>query len=652
MKMKNFKILAYTAIFVCTGFHFLGALGDEEKTQCHPHGNLKFLKKVFRLRKGQKKIGLNLEDISPVWKDIGQNLGKATKIVEKFLERDDESALKPIYTNPEYSVYLLETKYILRLVAAACATHNLKNFIPTETSTTLEIMKYLGNLETPITKVPVFVKAVGDNLFNGRNEHLTDVMLWKAKPSATVPTVKKRFESYAEYNSYPTLMALGEGKIDLTYETTKEADQDGTKYSILCEGATRQDTRGSTYKRNFERLLQTFDTTANAISPLFTERGKMQNSPTETMDGNTNMIKIFPSKELSRLSTIAFRLGAANFWQEGQATNAIIQEATKLLSSYGPNKINKDFPMKIGDLGIIKSALGFHDQDFLAPNVKIVPLGKTTSATDFSITANVFYQYSRPSDEIVQYQILPNNVDGRIVTHPYLFKDGNNYYAGNVDFTKGQKCVDELHCEIRSPLAGPLSRSCGNFIVSAVGGVPDSCQYKDYPIPIGYRISCKPDSTSILSAGENAELKVICDQSNLGTYEAKPGLTYLNTSCELKTDDQVVLTKGSGTNFMPPAEVQEDDDLEDVVTYSIFGGTSFLAFSVLASMILILFRKIEGKPICGVQSPLAAASNLAVSLQSLNEHLANGMGKFRDDILPHSQPSSRAASPIPSAPLV
>ena len=625
------------------------------QVQCHPHANLRYLKSIFRLHQSQKSLNLDVSNISPIWKDISTNLGKANKIINNYLSNESPNKPPdPIYTNPEYSVYLLKDKYDLRHVGASCAQFGLVNFLPTETATTLAIMKALKARTPSITQIPVFIRSVGDGLFNSEAEHLTNLNLWKAEEDATPEPIETRKLKYEEFNLYPALMSLGQGKTDLIYASTKENAQ-STGYHSLCQSKTRPDLRGSAYKANFKNLLTTFEKTATAIAPLFTTKSGIQDKATATQDGNSNLVKIFPSSELLRLSKMAFDLSAKSFWNEGEATNSVIQEATKLLLSYGPKAVNKKFPIKLGSMDQLKSALGLNVNDYLSPNVKIDPTSKTTALGDFSLSGKITYEFSKPEDEIKMYQILPNNVNNKIIEHQYLFKDGNDYYAENVDLVKNLRCRESKYCILKKPISSPLAKGCGNFIVSNVGAMPDSCEYRQYDKPIGYEVSCKKGTRAVISVGsDDTSLDIICGNSNLGKYQPKLGISYLNTSCQLKLGNQIVLPHGSGSDHQPPVSVTEEDESE-ITTYSILAGTSATLFITMITLIFALFRKIEGKGMCDCISnkPIEHPGSVSVhSLKDLNDIFGNDTNnRYRDEHV-MSRVASRQPSPVPSAPML
>ena len=129
--MKFHRVIVLI-LFIIQGFKTKSANSKKiESVQCHPYGNLKFVRSVYRLKTGHKTVNVDVGSISPLWKDIGTNLKRASLIVNKYVNSDDDQKPPdPIYSNPRFSVYLLKDKYTLRRSASACAYYNLKNFVP------------------------------------------------------------------------------------------------------------------------------------------------------------------------------------------------------------------------------------------------------------------------------------------------------------------------------------------------------------------------------------------------------------------------------------------------------------------------------------------------------------------------------------------
>ena len=641
------KIIAFL-LFLQQGRNVLG----DDEIQCHAPANLVHLKSIYNIKGVTKSVPIDMTNISPYYKNIAKNLKSANTIVGNYYNPQFEQP-EPILANPSYTLYLLKAKYQLRLAASACAQLGLQLFIPQENQVTLNLFAKLQAKTPPITNIPAFIRSYGEDLFNKNEEHLTSQKNWIVKQGSSAKTQQQKQAIYDDFNHYPSIVTregTAETKFEIKYAST-DKDSQTTAYDIVCQGPMIPDSRGSAYEENFKRKLNQLTAASTAIAPLFEKQGNIQNAATTTIDGITNAIKLLPSDDLTRLSSLAFKLAAGNYWNEGKISLQTIQEATKLLQKFTTPTASGSYPINVGNINTLKTKLGLNQNDFLNPKLKLTPTGKTTSASDYVLSADVKYEAASTQDELKMFRILPNNYEGKLITHQFLIITKTKQYVSDVDVFEHLTCYNVKYCKVARTIADPKAESCAKFILRKSGGSETDCNFRKYDLPTGYRLKCKTNSNAILASNAATKLEAYCGKANMGHIYTPIGLSYLNTSCKLSLNNHIILPPGKdGLDSPPTFEVPDDDD---VVIYSIFGGTTSAIVLVLLILIMALCKSNTGYMCnCFSQpSPNKALSTSLQSIQELSNILSPPSGRFGDPIKPTSiDQMFNIPSPTPSAP--
>ena len=640
------------AIALCLVLQIQQSLSATHETLCHAPANLVHLKTVYNVKSVTKTVPVDMVNISPYYNNIAKNLKSANAIVNTYYNPQFEPP-PVVLSNPSFTCYLLKDKYKLRDAAGACARYGLKLFIPQENDVTKTLFETLKKRDPPITEIPAFIRSIGEDLFNENNEHLTSQKHWIVPQGGTAKTTQQKQKIYDEFNHFPALLKQAQGdKFEVKYDSTDKDDTELIKH-IVCQGPKFPDSRGPAYEETFKRKLNQLTAITTAVAPLFENQGGIQDAATKTIDGISNAVKLLPSDDLTRLSTLAFDLAAGNFWNEGKISLKMIQEATNLLQKYVTPTPSGTYPIKIGNIDSLKTSLGLHQNDFLNPKVTLTPTGKTSATTDHVLSAKVNYEAASQQDEFKMFRILPNNFNGKLITHQFMVVTADKQYVSDVDVFEHLKCFNEKYCKISRTIADPKAESCAKFILRKSGGDKNDCTFRQYDLPTGYRLKCKTNSNAILASNDAIKLEAYCGKAHMGHIYTPIGLSYLNTSCKLSYNDHVILPPGKDGLDKPPTFTAPDTD-DDVIIFSVFGGTTtaiVLALMVLTTMLC----KTSGRSICECFTQNPPNNAISTSLQSLQE-LSNILtptqfdNKLKPTAIDELLIRSASTPPTPSAP--
>ena len=609
---------------------------DSVADRCNTKAALIFHQEIRLSQEYKKNLNLDLDQYIPTFTKILEYYPDFEKIVEDYSQKSNiykyqRVGLKPTLKLADKDIYVLRKQFKLLQSVGECFDVGLRPLQVSHYREMLTILKHLKDLPKPIKEIPISLSIIANTLQNNKNfvGYIDLNALPKDSEDSSEDEGEKSSEDEAEgsgggsntslapinrpppntpqldaetaekemdqYQMYLALVSLASNGRQIAHKITDSYDWDDL-VDVVCESPKSlvpQD------PRDFVKMKSILDPVIRTIREHKYQYEQLTNvpeSPTNEETLNPLMaIKIYPATSYLLMESLLEKLSSRLNWESGEVNTDDLATLGKLAESVKIIAVDNKFVLKLSNIPLdLRAALDLGKSDYISKTITIQPLTKSTKPDDFLIKAECTFEISKMNNKATISRILPFVNDNKILVPRYLVEPKSSKFLPFVteyDPLSSQLECEDLMCRVNKFSDTPIAIACAQYILGDSKS-NDSCTFMEYSQPLGYRVGCKYNATSVISLPASEILDVYCRKSFYGSYPFPAGLTYMKSNCMFKgKKGNVILhsVEDPKGNDRPPhieEEKKESNEWDWWVLPLIFGSGA-IVIAVIGAVISV-----------------------------------------------------------------
>ena len=605
--------------------------------RCNINAALIFHQEIRLSQEYKKNLNLDLEQYIPTFTKILEYYPDFEKIVDDYSQKSNiyryqRVGLKPTLKLADKEIYVLRKQYKLLQSVGECFDVGLRPLQVSHYRDLLTILRHLKNLTKPIEEIPISLSIIANTLQNndnfvgfinlndlpkdseesgedeGEEESAeeaegsgggsdTSVVPIKRLPSNTPQLDAEVAEKEMnQYQMYLALVSLASNGRQISHKITDSFDW-GQLVDVVCESPKSLIPQDPKDFVKMKSILGPVIRTIREHKYLYEQLTNVPESPTNEETLNSLMaIKIYPATSYLLLESLLEKLSSRLNWESGKVDTDDLATLGKLAESAKLNAVDNKFVLELSNIPLdLRAALDLGKSDYISKTIAIKPLTKSAKPGDFLIKAECTFEISKMNNKATISRILPFVNDNKILVPRYLVepKSKTNFLPFVTEYypLSSQLECEDLMCRVNRFSDTPIATACAQYILGN-SKLNDSCSFTEYSQPLGYRVGCKFNATSVISLPAPEILDVYCRKSFHGSYKFPAGLTFMKSNCMFKGQKGNVILHSDEDpkgDYRPPyikEEKQEPNEWDWWVLPLIFGSGAIL-IAVIGSVISV-----------------------------------------------------------------
>ena len=391
------------------------------------------------------------------------------------------------------------------------------------------------------------------------------------------------------------LLALNtQGQI-VTYPNTT------SEIKVICEKPMDLFKKRKSTKSGIMKYIKKAKKAIPFAKSILTHLTSLPNSPSATQNEITGKIyKLIPSSTMLNLLSSAKSLADKDVFEDLRLSGVKrLLDTIQSLAKFKPDPISKTSKIPISDPSDLQRFLEI-PQNKNITDLEFTPVVKTNDKNDFVVKFNVSFLTLSPNEKVTSYRFFPFHIDKEIITHHFVHTFKENSFVSDIPL-EGVECFNDS-CVLRK--VGQLTykhTKCADFILAKTGGDKNTCKRSPSDEVLGYRTNCHSGKSVVLSATEETEIDVNCQDRVSKRLKLSPGVTYLSSSCEfIYRGYPIILADPMGQNFQVPQIIPAIDtnltkppQFNDILLYVI---ASLISLGI--TILLYLFLRAQIRKLC------------------------------------------------------
>ena len=605
--------------------------------RCNINAALIFHQEIRLSQEYKKNLNLDLEQYIPTFTKILEYYPDFEKIVDDYSQKPNiykyqRVGLKPTLKLADKEIYVLRKQYKLLQSVGECFDVGLRPLQVSHYRDLLTILRHLKNLTKPIEEIPISLSIIANTLQNNDNfvgfinlndlpkdseesgedegeEESAEEAEGSGGGSDTSVTPVKRLPSNTpqldaaeaekemnQYQMYLALVSLASNGRQISQKITDSFDW-GQLVDVVCESPKSlipQD------PKDFVKMKSLLDPVIRTIREHKYQYELLTNVPESPANEETlnplMAIKIYPSASYLLLESLLEKLSSRLNWESGEVGTDDLATLGNLAEAVKINTVDNKFVLKLSNIPLdLRAALDLGKSDYISKTITIQPLAKSTKPDDFLIKAECTFEISKMDNKATISRILPFINDNKILVPRYLVEPKSKTkflpFVTEYDPLSSQLECEGLMCRVNKFSDTPISIACAQYILGD-SHLNDSCTFREYSQPLGYRVGCKFNATSVISLPASETLDVYCRESFYGSYPFPAGLTYTRSNCMFKGKrGNVILhsVEDPKGNYRPPhiEEAEKESDEWDWWVFPLIFGLGAIVIAVIGAVISV-----------------------------------------------------------------
>ena len=610
---------------------------DSVADRCNTKAALIFHQEIRLSQEYKKNLNLDLDQYIPTFTKIIEYYPDFEKIVDDYAQKPNiyryqRVGLKPTLKLADKDIYVLRKKFKLLQSVGECFDVGLKPLQVSHYRDMLTILKHLKDLPNPIKEIPISLSIIANTLQNNENfvgyidlndlpktsgdsgeDEGEDKSADEAEgsgggsdtslvpinrpppntPQLDAEAAEKEMDLYQRYLALVSLAANGR---QIAHKITNSFDWENL-VDVVCESPKSlipQD------PKDFVKMKSILDPVIRTIREHKYLYEQLTNVPESSTNEETlnplRAIKVYPATPYLLLESLLEKLSSRLNWESGEVDTDDLATLGKLAESVKIKAVDNKFVLKLSNIPLdLRAALDLGKSDYISKTITIKPLTKSTKPDDFVIKAECTFEISKMDNKATISRILPFVNDNKILVPRYLVEPKSKTkfrpFVTEYNPLSSQLECEDLMCRVNRFSDTPIATACAQYILGDSKS-NDSCTFREYSQPLGYRVGCKFNATSVISLPAPEILDVYCRESFYGSYPFPAGLTFMKSNCMFKGQKGNVIlhsVEDPKGNDRPPyieEEKKESNEWDWWVLPLIFGSGAIL-IAVIGSVISV-----------------------------------------------------------------
>ena len=625
---------------------------DPVADRCNTKAALIFHQEIRLSQEYKKKLNLDLDQYIPTFTKILEYYPDFERIVDDYSQKSNiyryqRVGLKPILKLADKDIYVLRKKFKLLQSVGECFDVGLRPLQVSHYRDMLTILKHLKGLPKPIEKIPISLSIIANTLQNNGNfvgfidlndlpndsedgsedesedsseaededSSSEDEESGEAEaedsgggsdtslvPIERLPSDTPQLDSNEaeeemdQYRRYLAWVSLTPNGRQIAHEITSALNWHNLT-DVVCESPKSlipQD------PKDFVKMKSILDPVIRTIREHKYQYELLTNVPESPANEETlnplMAIKIYPSASYLLLESLLEKLSSRLNWESGEVGTDDLATLGNLAEAVKINTVDNKFVLKLSNIPLdLRAALDLGKSDYISKTITIQPLAKSTKPDDFLIKAECTFEISKMDNKATISRILPFINDNKILVPRYLVEPKSKTrflpFVTEYDPLSSQLECEGLMCRVNKFSDTPISIACAQYILGD-SHLNDSCTFREYSQPLGYRVGCKFNATSVISLPASETLDVYCRESFYGSYPFPAGLTFTRSNCMFKgKKGNVILhsVEDPKGNYRPPhiEEAEKESDEWDWWVFPLIFGLGAIVIAVIGAVISV-----------------------------------------------------------------
>ena len=604
-------IIVFVTLSQCRSLEFTNIDVCSQRASIRPQQRIKLLDYAYL------HATLNLTLITEVHADIADSYLLAKKELTETLSNSNANVATPDYAGYDTNYYVLQNKHHLNDADALCIAQGYRPLTLTRSEEFLDLLKNLKARNIADVHAPVI--TMGDNLYNLRGEFIKQLRMQRnntgvwVEMNDTLQNIER-----SKYKHYPVKVRLSTKGNNFVITPGTYANHK-VKADIICETSKR-----SLLSTEYENRI-IFKKKANTILKLGSKFfkavsfiKKLSKYPKETYDSlEDSGYVLYPNQDSLQLRKYLRLIAAKKSWDKGLVTPELLDKLThsmkKCVKKFRERGHDHDHFFKLQVSEVEKFREAFDNVDFIDKTIFVKPLRKSSNANDHHITAIVkLLLFDKKAGGVEIYEVLSNNMDGKILEDRYLTRIGEDttFTSEEFPFPKLDCSYGDNndYCRTKAKMDRITSRgsSCARELILQEIAEPTACATLDYYGCLAYHVNCGDSSENgIISCQEFSKIEMFCKNSYNGQINARAGITPIFAkNVILKHENKVILEENLGGNVtdedgcVKPKGVDETTQLNPTEIIAICSGIVGSAVLCIVGLLTGVMRKVYNKDFC------------------------------------------------------
>ena len=578
---------------------------DPVADRCNTKAALIFHQEIRLSQEYKKKLNLDLDQYIPTFTKILEYYPDFETIVDDYSQKSNiykyqRVGLKPTLKLADKDIYVLRKRFKLLQSVGECFDVGLRPLQVSHYRDMLTILKHLKGLPNPIEEIPMSLNVIANTLQNNENfvgyidlkdlpkdsedgnedkssEDDAEVSgggndtslapINRLPPNTPQLDAELAEDEMDQYRRYLALVSLAPNGRQISHEITDSFDWHNLT-DVVCESPKSlvpQD------PKDFVKTKSILDPVIRTIREHKYQYEQLTNVPdspvSEEILNPLMAMRIYPDTSYLLLESLLEKLSSRLNWETGEVNIDDLATLGKLAESVKINAVDNKFVLKLSNIPLdLRAALDLGKSDYISKTITIQPLAKSTKPDDFLIKAECTFEISKMDNKATISRILPFINDNKILVPRYLVEPKSKTkflpFVTEYDPMSSQLECEGLMCRVNRFSDTPISISCAQYILGDSNS-NDSCTFREYSQPLGYRVGCKYNATSVISLPASEILDVYCRESFYGSYPFPAGLTYTKSNCMFKGQKGNVILQSVEDpkgNYRPPYIEEEETE--------------------------------------------------------------------------------------------
>ena len=551
---------------------------------CGDRVALKGLKDFTPLENNTERVRLDVTDFVGAYSNISNFVSSASTIMKghKVIMTAGQSRCEDMYFWPDKYICLMGVAYDVKQAAWECDRIKYALYNPLNRQADIDMFKDL--YKKGIKYVPAILDASGASLVNQDDEFVVPLPEGVANSSVL-----------QEIDSYPVTITLNEtssGHQLVAHAAKGEMPEDGSR--VLCESEPRFYEKNNPIQSAFKHTMEEFLEKVPDLIVRLKAQYQVANL-TEKFEVGHRTLELRLNGVIRMVLESTFLMSGARNWRKQETASSVYPT----LVNFEKLPLSKDgvwYKIDAKDVKGVRAVFNLRDKDFMDPELLF-------KVERVAIEGHKRYAYGKITARLAsaekvlnQYELMPYNEYGRIVNERYMYKWDEDYFVSgiNVEYDRGcshQACDLSKFLETRND----KDESCANYLMKK-GGLESSCSYRDHPWPVSYRLVCKENVTSVVSAPEEVTMNVDCGGIDSRDVLFAKGQTFFNSVCRVVLKGITLLRlEPKGPRLIPDPYI--DPDSGNYLNHLLYAGMGLL-FAIAFFVVYSVARLFRGLPFC------------------------------------------------------
>ena len=520
---------------------------------------------IYRSETKSYSVNANVGNYVNVLGQIKTDIPKVRDNIENFRKSNfDNDLLK--YGNKAYFI-VNEPQGV---VGQACQEQNGNLWVPDSQDEFRFVITYMSNKS--IDKFPVHVVAKGNSYYFENGKFFTNL------------TDAERNDSHKN--------AINGAIPFVTKDQNLEAaasSGSATAVQVLCQRPLQIGERSKAWHHYVDNVINKLEPILDRVKPIIDVGSEIHNSGPTALLQASNVIKVFPTKELMIINDTLHKMAVKANWKNAALAFKSIKEVTKILNKYFSKNRGQNIPLEFNksERQSLKTALDLPATTKVMSQMYLKPMKQSDAAGDALVQGNLVMEESEKSEKFEIFEVYPYVLKNGLPTAKYLVKsDKITFVTNDYDYLLNDcKENDEKFsiCSFPMPMVPIKYQQCAKYLIDGDGANP--CQLNSNIHSVAYRCQCHSGSNFVVSTNKEINPHIVCNGQFAGYLKLSIGNKFLSSTCELKLDGMTFLQPiDNAEEYVPPKRTTVE-----VQSQTLSDQNMKILVSVVASLFFIIF---------------------------------------------------------------